>query len=185
MNPLLLLILSFFISISSSLLANTKAPDDLLVAITQGETAKVKTLIGKQNPNSVQIGITNKSYPLIVASEKGQVEIAKLLISLGADVNLHDPQGAYPLYYAITQENIELVKVLLSHKAATDPTASSDRDRPALYWAIENDSTEIVKLLLAHGANPSAAVDGMKLLEFAEEEASKEVVDLLKKAGAK
>lgn len=43
------------------------------------------------------------------------LECAKLFIQLGVDINLSDNDGT-PLHYAIINNNVEMIKLLLSHK---------------------------------------------------------------------
>jgi ankyrin repeat protein len=178
---------SFVIAILTSFLlfpiAATADDQALLSAITAGDVAKTKALIGNRNPNDILLGSKQKSYPIIIASDKGHISIVKMLISMGADVNVHDKQGGYPLYYALAEDNLELAKLLLDKKALTEPPPKYNKERPALFWAVENDSPDMVSVLLNAKARVNASFQGMTLMEFAKEEAGEEVIALLKKAG--
>jgi ankyrin repeat protein len=55
--------------------------------------------------------------PLILAINFNRPATAKLLIELGADVNIKDDFGAAPLNYAFLTRNRELVKFLVDHDA--------------------------------------------------------------------
>lgn len=48
---------------------------------------------------------------LHLACKKGHVEIVKLLISLGANVDVKDSQHRSPLFYAIMSESLVITKV--------------------------------------------------------------------------
>src|SRR5215510_12704583 len=60
-------------------------------AIEEGDLQKVKTLITKKNVNDFIIAADEKSgvTALTYAAIKNRADIAKYLLSLGADVNLH------------------------------------------------------------------------------------------------
>lgn len=55
--------------------------------------------------------------PLILAINFNQTNTAKLLIDLGADVNIKDDFGAAPLNYAFLTKNRAMVKYLVDHGA--------------------------------------------------------------------
>lgn len=55
--------------------------------------------------------------PLMLAINFGRISAAKLLIDLGADVNIKDDFGATALNYAFLTKNRELVKYLVNHDA--------------------------------------------------------------------
>lgn len=51
------------------------------------------------------------------AVEVEEIEIVKLLVERGADVNSKNAKGMTPLYYSILLRNFEITKYLLSHGA--------------------------------------------------------------------
>ena len=55
--------------------------------------------------------------PLHKAAEKGHVEIAKFLVSQGADVNVTDMNGMTPLCIATVCGHVEVAKFLVSQGA--------------------------------------------------------------------
>jgi ankyrin repeat protein len=54
---------------------------------------------------------------LLLASRDGHLDAVKLLIEVGADVNLADPNGVTPLLMALTNGQIDVAKFLLEHGA--------------------------------------------------------------------
>jgi ankyrin repeat protein len=54
---------------------------------------------------------------LFVASEKGECDVVKCLLSSGADINLCNKQGISPLFVASEKGECDVVKCLLSFDA--------------------------------------------------------------------
>ena len=89
--------------------------------------------------------------PLIYVSISNQIEIAKLLLNAGADVNIQNNTGSTALIYAAYAKQIEIVKLLLSAGADID---KQDIDgNTALIKAAPNNNREIVEILLDYGAD--------------------------------
>ena len=116
--------------------------------------------------------------PLAVAVGGGKsLEIAKFLISKGADVNAKGYRGETLLHNAGatwatgTTFNIEIVKFLVSHGA--DVNAKDDGGLTPLHCAAtngsdDNDKIEILKFLVSHGADVNAKDDkGLTPLHYA------------------
>jgi uncharacterized protein len=85
------------------------------------------------------------------------VEIAKLLIEYGADVNSPDRTGWTPLHIALQYGLIDLVHFFLDHGA--DVNAKKQDHWTALHLATFNYSLHTVKVLLERGANVHARND--------------------------
>lgn len=88
------------------------------------------------------------------------IQIAKRLLSNGADVNIRNQHGQTPLYCAAEALNVPMVKSLLLNKA--DPNMKNGDGDSALHAVIKRaaslktrfeESKEIVRLLLENGAN--------------------------------
>ncbi len=76
---------------------------------------------------------------------------AKILITIGADVNQKNSIGNPILHHAVSSGNPELAKLLISKGA--DVNAKGRFDRVALHYA---NKKGMAKILLAHGANVDA-----------------------------
>jgi len=85
-----------------------------------------------------------KDEKLIEASRIGQLDILKLLIKIGANVNAKDSYGYTPLLYASRYNKLEVVKLLL--KAGADINVRNKGDT-ALILAFINGHEEIVDIL--------------------------------------
>jgi len=96
--------------------------------------------------------------PLTAAAQFGQVDVARLLISKGADPNLRDGGGVgqTPLATAAMAGQLEMCRVLLD--AGADPNlptspelTGENRNWTALDWAVQANHAEIAALLRQRG----------------------------------
>jgi ankyrin repeat protein len=121
------------------------------------------------NPNSCDfIGRT----ALMLATEKGYLEIARILICKGAEVNAIEDctLGILPDLYKGMENNI----------------AAQSQLKTALIFATENGHTEVVSELLEAGADVTIADRKNRLpINIAIQEGYTEIIQLLQNAGAK
>lgn len=84
------------------------------------------------------------------------VQLAKLLIGAGANVDRRDADGGTALFYAVAQNNVDVADLLLRSGADPNIVRTSDGVRP-LFAALLGYSPEfdpsMIKLLLKHGAD--------------------------------
>ena len=92
-----------------------------------------------------------KVMPLHSAVSSRQLEIARLLIEHGAEVNARQQGGVTALHGTAAHGQIELAKLLLSHGA--DVNAKMDDGSTALDLAVKNNQTEMADLLRKHGTS--------------------------------
>ena len=88
-------------------------------APAKGEhTLDIAQLLLKQgaDPN-----IYGQSTPLHQASSRGLIEVARLLLSHGAKVNVKDKEGKTPFQVAASEGHNEITKLLLKHGAVPPP----------------------------------------------------------------
>jgi len=147
--------------------------EDFFAAARKGDAAAVKAFLDKGvDVNAkTRYGATALSY----SCDKGHVEVVKLLIERGADVNAKDTfYGEVPLGWALSHGHVQIVKILLD-KGAT----GIDR---ALIEGVETGNIEIVKVVLEKGGLKPEALSSA--LRRASPSTNKDIIDLLKKAGA-
>lgn len=133
----------------------------------------------KQIPNyDVNFG-KNGTTMLMVAAEKGYINLAKLLVKEGANINAADAYGSTALSLAAGNNQSAMVKYLISIKANVNQ--ASAYGYTALMEATRNGNTDIVKLLLAAGANPSAKSSfGQTALDIATTHKHEDIAILLR-----
>ena len=100
-----------------------------------------------------------KISPLHLATEYNNVEMIKLLIKGGFDVNIQNNLGQTPLLFACYHNFYESVDVLLKYGANPNIICGSNAwfyfTKTALGLAIRYGNFDIVELLLKFGADPN------------------------------
>jgi ankyrin repeat protein len=114
----------------------------------------------------------------------GQKKVVEFLITKGADVNAKDRGGYTPLFYAVWHNREETAKLLLDKGA--DPNVRSVWNRTPLHWAVrQGGSKEMIELLVAKGADVNLKRGDATALKMAKDNGHTEIVELLRKLGAK
>ena len=85
------------------------------------------------------------------AAINNYIEIVKLLLDSGADINKQDDDGYTALINAAFYNRIEIVKLLLN--ASVNIDKQDNRGNTALIWSAYNNYREIVEILLDYGAD--------------------------------
>ena len=169
---LLLSLLLLSLLLSSAALA--QAPSDRLFdAARKGDAAAVKALLdgGLDVNTKFRYGATALSY----ASDKGHLEVVKLLLERKADVNVKDTfYGATPIIWAAQKGHAKIVEALLA--------AGAEGRDDALQIAASEGQLELVKVVLAAGGLKAEALSGA--LSAATRGKHAEIAELLKQAGA-
>ena len=153
---------------------NTDEYKQWVDAAKTGNYNLIESFIKKSvNVNQFQGG---ESPALLYAAAYGYIEIVKLLVENGADVNLKDDDGDTPLENAVGMIKPEVVKYLLEEKAdakvknkeGITPIMKLLGGIPANPEIKDEDLKEIVKLLVEYGADVNEhGKDGYSLLTYA------------------
>jgi hypothetical protein len=168
------LLLSFLLLFASLHVAFAQdLSDELFNAARRGDAAAVKSLLdrGVDVNTKFRYGATALSY----ASDKGHLEVVKLLLERKADANVKDTfYGATPLIWAAQKGYTKIVEALLD--------AGAEGKDDALAIGASSGHTELVQMLLAKGGlKPETMSDA---LVAAERGKYAEIAEALKKAGA-
>jgi uncharacterized protein len=123
---------------------------DLLAAIELNDLARTKELIAA-NPSVARKAIGSDSTPLHVATQQGNLSIARILIDAGADCNARDSRRSTPLHNAALWGGRELIVLLKEHGA--DLAATDCNGDTPLHNASSLGNVEAVRTLLSMGAS--------------------------------
>ena len=104
----------------------------LSVAVFLNDKEMIELLLKNGANTNIHSNI-EKWTPLIRAANKGSIDICKILIEHGADVNAKTRVGRTALHNAVQNGNLELVKLLIAHGA--DVNAKNDVGWTAEYIA--------------------------------------------------
>jgi ankyrin repeat protein len=187
--------------------------DELRSAIQSGDVEKVRRLVeGAAEVNSPFA--YDDETPLTVAAFNHRIEIARILLDAGAEVNVRTPRGT-ALGIAARSGNAEMVQTLLA--AGADHNLRGEHNPVplqeavagghvqvvrnllsgadgevegkefALFFAAAENAVEIIRLLLSDGTNPNALVDSYTGTPFmvAARNGQTEAVEVLLEAGAR
>ena len=155
---------------------NEKGLNGLFVALNAGALKAARVLIlSKGMP--IDDRNEHDETPLMIASIKGYLATAKLLMDQGADVN---KPGWTPLHYAASKGNIEMIRLLLEENAYID-TASPNGTTPLMMAAGYSSNPLACKVLLEEGADPTLINDkDLSAMDFAAQEKQLESFELIK-----
>ena len=120
-----------------------------------------KKTVEKQIVSGFDINTTDKNgtTALHIAVEQGNLEIVKLLLQKGANVNLQDKAKRTPIFMLENnlgnevEGTLEILQFLIS-KGADVNVQNEEKETPLMLAAYEEDF-EAVKILLKAGANPN------------------------------
>lgn len=128
---------------------NDKGEVALLLAI-QSESSKSALVLAKHPQTRVNTQTTLGETPLMLAAIHNHLELAKVLIQRGADVN---KPGWTPLHYASTRGHREMMRLLIENEAYID--SETENGTTPLMMASYYAPPLAVKLLLEEGADPT------------------------------
>ena len=109
-----------------------------------GNVDMVKLLIKKGADVDVADGRWGSS-PLLFAAQKGKIEIVKILLTAGANINFKNNYELDATHFASKEGHYEIVKLLIKFGISLNPKQ--------IHYASAEDQIEIIELLLDHGAD--------------------------------
>ncbi|KAJ6111771.1 hypothetical protein N7523_007832 [Penicillium sp. IBT 18751x] len=141
----------------------------LMEAVVLEDLGAVQTLLANgANPNGNDR--VRDKRPLILAAMRGYLDIVKLLITYDATLEVTDSVGLSALYWAVSENQVEMARFLLS--CGAEINCGVDGSTPlhsAITGFITENHTEMIHLVLEHGAdvNPSKETSNLPLMRAA------------------
>ena len=142
------------------------------VAAANGRGFEGRTPVANRTDPKTEEFASGWLTPLTLAAREGDVELARLLLDAGADVNAVSGDGKTALAIAAFNGNYEVASFLVDRKADVNK-ADAQRFTP-LFWAVDRRNMEtapnfpwmvtadpmpLIRKLLDAGANPNALVN--------------------------
>lgn len=146
----------------------------LWVAVAVGHFGIVKILVEEGHANVNHLSVT-RSSPLRAASYIGHLDIARYLITHGADVRLVRDGNYTNLMLSAYREHTHMVKYFID-ELDCDPNEFDQDGRSPLHYAIDGGSLNVIHVLLDRGAK-NMTQNNMSPLVWAALEAREDLVD--------
>jgi ankyrin repeat protein len=127
----------------------------------------IELLINEHSQNVNSQNFTDSATPLHLASERGNLKVACMLIERGADVSALDKYGHTPLHLASKAGKLEVARMLIERGA--DVSAQDKGGQTPLHLASHvGRRPEVARMLIERGADVSAQnKDGQTPLHLA------------------
>ncbi|HUH41641.1 MAG TPA: ankyrin repeat domain-containing protein [Sulfurimonas sp.] len=148
------------------------------------EFLKKNDLVGikKYVNDGADINEANENGESVLASSlryRCDFDLITLLIEAGADIFDFDEEGVSIFDMAITYDNMEVVKYLISQGVDVNTTQRRSKFTP-LMAAVCYGRVEMVEFLVEQGANPDAVdAKGISVIDFARKMNKKTILKLL------
>ncbi|MFN7925849.1 MAG: ankyrin repeat domain-containing protein [Bryobacteraceae bacterium] len=131
----------------------------LYEACAVGDLARVREAVRSGGVRAIDSHAEDGFTPLALACFFGQVEVARLLINSGANINLAaaNVMKVAPIHAAVAARATEIVRMLVENGA--DVNVRQQQGWTPLHAAAQNGDREIAKMLLDKGADRNARAD--------------------------
>ena len=154
-----------------------------LLGLAKEENAKgIKTLLAKGADPDIQDKKGNT--PLMLASDRGYLDVVLALLSGDANPNLKNKAGDTALINAVWNNNVQIADQLLQKRAKVN--AANNRGWTPLMYAAIHGHVQLFQKLINNGADLESRTDDQKTaLSIAAHNGQREIVSLLLQNGAK
>ena len=164
-------------------LSSERVDSALYAASQSGRCAVVEWLVGEMGVPAETV-MVNGGRPIVIAAEQGELEVVRVLLRAGVNVNSASANGRTVLYGAALRGHVEVVRALLTAGANVDQGRLAGGWTPLMSGA-EYGHVEVVEALMEAGADlERTAVDGTTALSWAVIQGQPEVVRVLLGGGA-
>uniref|UniRef100_A0A8D0C5L2 Transient receptor potential cation channel subfamily A member 1 n=1 Tax=Salvator merianae TaxID=96440 RepID=A0A8D0C5L2_SALMN len=143
--------------------------------------------LGYSSENHINFTNNGKCSPLHLAVQSGDLEMIKMCIEYGAQIDLKQSDKCTALHFAATQGATEILKLMMSSYSGDDPIidALDGNKETLLHRTALFDHYELAEYLISMGAKiDSVDIEGRTPLLLATSCASWKIVNLLLSKGA-
>lgn len=131
----------------------------LIEAINKGDISRLKKLLDETSNSSAVNGKICGNPPLMYAAFYGRLDMCRLLLDRGAEIDMMNASGATALMWAVKEHRIPVVKFLVEHQANVN--VMDKKGFSPLHYAVKlpnpKEALEVVKLLAEAGADVNQA----------------------------
>ena len=136
------------------------------------------------NKDSVKSKDESDQTPLWWAARNGNMDMVKLLVDAGVDVDWKDNNDQTPLWWAACNNDVDMVQLLLD--AGADIESKNTDHQTPLWWAARTGCLSVVKRLLDAGADVNSKdKNDQTPLSWAVSKQNRDMIKLLRERGAK
>jgi ankyrin repeat protein len=129
--------------------AQGKLDQDLVQAVALNDLARARELLSRGASREARLSADG--FPVLTtAASAGHLEMVRLLVEQGANVNAKGPVGMTALMLASSSGRTEIVRFLLDHGA--DFNAKAFGGQTAMLLAANEGRSEVVELLASRGS---------------------------------
>jgi ankyrin repeat protein len=163
----------------AALIANFSTQINLFEASALGKLPEA-SLLAERNPELVNSFSKDGFTALGLAAYFGNEDVARLLISKGADVNIPANNGfnVFPIHSAVAVKSYNISKMLID--AGANVNVKQQAGFTPLHAAAQLGEIELIILLLEHGAAVDMRMEGGKLpADLAREKGFLEIAEIL------
>ena len=150
---------------------------ELIQSIRANDIITVRRLLD-QSPEQVKESNEYGTTPLHEAAEKGNMEIVKLILDCGAEVDAKDKYLHTPLFKAVWFRHLEVVALLLKNGA--DIQIRDQNEHSLLHWVAFNGDQSMANLLVQYGIEIEVGnKEGKTPVDYAIRRGHHEVIEFL------
>lgn len=179
MNKSIVLFVLLSVTFSNAATLDMESVSELIEAINQDEVEKIKAFFVSRSPDTE---IINGYTALVYSSLLGKLEAIKVLVALGARLDVASPMS--PLGAAVSNDQLQAIRVLV--KLGASPDFGKDDGITPLCQAVLSGKIDVIRVLVELGATVDRRCSDSEesALALAAGKGDVEAIEILVLAGA-